>query len=286
MDIDAFYGALKANDRAWLATWIAEHGINGEVSSWPLLYLAAGRSSVETLEWLRDQGAEIGDALFAARTVKTAKWLYAQGADVHARNFLDVPLAHAWTKSLPLLKWLHRSVPEYDWGAKDSHDRTVLHAAIAKRNFKAAMLLVGFGVALEVRDNMGMTPLMHAAASTGFAFEDLCVALVAAGADACAVRESDEMSVLKFAVKERTGKAIEALIAAGAQVEGPPDTTQTPLMLAARNGNVAAIVALLAAGADPHATCGLPWAKGKTAADLAEMERRARAAEHLRAAMG
>ena len=75
---------------------------------------------------------------------------------------------------------------------------------------------------------------------------------------------------------------IQLLIDEGAPVDGPKGTSQTALVLAARANNVENVKVLLDNGADPLRKCTLPWAKGRTAAGVAEMEGRKKAAEYLR----
>jgi ankyrin repeat protein len=96
--------------------------------------------------------------------------------------------------------------------------------------------------------------------------------LLTAGADATVVRQSDEMTALKFAAKECEPEVIQSLIDKGAEVDGPANTDQTALMLAARSNNLGAIQVLIRSGADPQRPCGLRWAKGRTAAWLAQNE--------------
>ena len=106
--------------------------------------------------------------------------------------------------------------------------------------------------------------------------------LIDAGADVCVVRKSDEMTALKFAAHRCEPDVIQALIDRGADVDGPPDTDQTALMLAARENNVLAIKVLIDNGADLKRECKLPWALGKTAAGLAQLEKRKKAYEYLK----
>src|SRR5436189_232987 len=106
--------------------------------------------------------------------------------------------------------------------------------------------------------------------------------LLEAGADVNYVRADDEMTALGFAVSDSRPEVVQALLARGAEVEGPPGADQTPLMLAARANNVAAIKLLIAAGAAPERPCQLPWAAGRTAEWLAEQEGARKAALYLR----
>ena len=106
--------------------------------------------------------------------------------------------------------------------------------------------------------------------------------LLKAGADATIIRNSDGMTALKFAAKECEPEVIQTLIDKGAEVDGPADTDQTALMLAARSNNLGAIQALIRNGADPRRECSLRWAKGRTAAWLARNEDSMEAYKYLK----
>jgi ankyrin repeat protein len=106
--------------------------------------------------------------------------------------------------------------------------------------------------------------------------------LLNAGADATIVRQSDEMTALKFAADDCESEVIQALIDRGADVDGPSNTDQTALMLAARSNNLNAIQVLINNGADPRRPCGLPWAKGRTAVWLAQNENSREAYDFLK----
>jgi len=95
--------------------------------------------------------------------------------------------------------------------------------------------------------------------------------LIEAGADVRHIRAVDEMTALKFAVHTCPAAIIQALIDHGAEVDGPPGTEQTALMIAARANHVEALKTLLHNSADPSTCCKLPWAAGRTAEGLAEL---------------
>jgi hypothetical protein len=94
------------------------------------------------------------------------------------------------------------------------------------------------------------------------------------------------MTALKFAVERSAPEVLRALIDAGAEVDGPRGTDQTALMLAARANNVEALKVLIDNGADVSLPCRLPWADGRTAEGLAELERRRAALAYLRKLRG
>jgi ankyrin repeat protein len=129
---------------------------------------------------------------------------------------------------------------------------------------------------------MDLTPLMSACSNGKVLGSRIAMLLIEAGADVNYVRQDDDMTALMFAAHRGTPELIQALIDHGAAVEGPPGTDQTPLMLAAREGHVEGLKVLIRNGADIHRPCKLPWAGGRTAEGLAELEKRKHAVAHLR----
>jgi ankyrin repeat protein len=159
---------------------------------------------------------------------------------------------------------------------------TALHIAAGYGLAQPAELLVSLGAALNVLDGMELTPLMCACSCGGPNGSRVAMLLLTAGADATVVRQSDEMTALKFAASECEPEVIQALIDKGAEVDGPANTDQTALMLAARSNNLGAIQVLIRNGADPRRPCRLQWAMGRTAAWLAQNEGSAEAYEFLK----
>ena len=67
------------------------------------------------------------------------------------------------------------------------------------------------------------------------------------------MKDSDRSTALHHAVEGKGGsQVVEALVAAGANLEARKDFGYTPLALAAKRDKAEAIKALLAAGADPN----------------------------------
>ena len=147
-----------------------------------------------------------------------------------------------------------------------------LHVAATYGLFDAAELLVCSGADLDLIGGMDLTPLMCACSCGGADGDRIAQLLIRRGADVTVVRESDGMTALKFAANDCNAETISALILAGADVDGPPGTDQTALMLAARENNVSAIETLIKHGANPSRACGLRWAIGRTAAWMAQNE--------------
>jgi len=149
---------------------------------------------------------------------------------------------------------------------------TALHLAASYGLAQPAEILISAGASLNLLDDLDLTPLMCACSCGGIKGSQVATLLLNAGADATVVRQSDKMTALKFAAKECEPSVIQALIDKGAEVDGPANSDQTALMLAARSNNVAAIEVLIRNGANVRRECGLHWAKGKTAAWMAENE--------------
>lgn len=166
---------------------------------------------------------------------------------------------------------------------------TALHAAVRAESkkelaesLKEIDRLIRQGANLNAVDEDDLTPLMCACSWGGVAGMKIAIKLIKADADVNYVRANDEMTALGFAASDSRPEVVQALLEHGAEVEGPPGTEQTPLMLAARGNNVEAIKLLIAAGADANRPCGLPWAVGRTALWLAEQEGAQQAADYLR----
>ncbi len=166
-----------------------------------------------------------------------------------------------------------------DLNGRGGRGRTALHAAARSGAVETCRLLLAGGAELECRDDLEMTPLMVACSEGRKAGKAIAVALIEAGADVNGVRQSDTMTALMFASDP---EVIEALLDRGAEVDGPPGSPLTPLMLAARANNLEALRILVERGADTQRTCGLSWAEGWTARQLAEHEDRKQAAAYLR----
>jgi ankyrin repeat protein len=163
---------------------------------------------------------------------------------------------------------------------------SALHEAARLALVRSAELLIAEHADLNLLDKDETTPLMTACLAGKTKGSKIALMLLKAGADATMVRADDEMTALKFAVKRSTPEVLQALITAGAEVDGPPGTDQTALMIAARANNVAALKVLIQNGADVSLPCQLPWAEGRTAEGLAEMEKQHAALRYLRQVRG
>ncbi len=159
---------------------------------------------------------------------------------------------------------------------------TALHTAATDGLIRAMDILIRAGADLDALDEMDLTPLMCACSAGKVKGSRAALRLIDAGAGVRHVRAADEMTALKFAADDCRPEVIQALIDHGAAVDGPDGTDQTALMLAARAGNVPALKVLAKNGADVSLRCRLPWAEGRTAEGLAELEGRRAALAYLR----
>ena len=203
----------------------------------------------------------------------------AAGADPNARDEFneETPLHMAsWGKSVRVL--LEAGADPH---ARTKRGETPLHSI---KGPVAIQALIDAGADLEARDGRGRTPLLFHARFGGKASVRV---LLEAGANAHArtknggtalheAASSDDPGVIPIFLQEglRVGardlhgrtplhyaamnnwrqgaKAVQVLVAAGADVLTRDERGETPLHLAARN-SVAAVKALLAFGADPNA---------------------------------
>ncbi len=163
---------------------------------------------------------------------------------------------------------------------------TALNAAAGYGLIRAVNFLIDAGANLNATDRNDLTPLMSACSAGKIKGSKVALRLIEAGADVGYVRAADGMTALKFAVHTCPREVLQALIDGGADVDGPPGTDQTALMIAARANNVEALKVLIANGADATRPCKLPWAGGRTAEGLAEMEKRRAALAYLRGLRG
>jgi ankyrin repeat protein len=163
------------------------------------------------------------------------------------------------------------------------YGRSALHAAADQGLKKIVAFLITAGAPLDALNGNEMTPLMCACSIGKKKGSEIALQLIAAGADVRIVRPGDGMTALKFSVGLCSMEAIQALIDSGADVDGPLETDQTALMLAARANNPQSIYVLLKNGADPNLKCRLPWADGLTAEGLAELQGNNDAINYFRA---
>jgi ankyrin repeat protein len=167
--------------------------------------------------------------------------------------------------------------PGWDANARSARGLSALHEAATNGHGDAVRFLASAGVGLELRDANDLTALSAACIRGGELAEAGALALVLAGADVNATRESDELTPLGAASGPGacTPALLNALIDRGARVNGVPDAQWPPLLDAVQNNQLAAIELLVARGADLGWRCqaGKPEWMDKTLREIAELER-------------
>ena len=132
-------------------------------------------------------------------------------------------------------------------GVNAADDHGVTPLARACENASEAMVgrLLEAGADPNAAQVNGLTPLMTAA-RTGSA--DIVRALLASGADVDAATAVTRETALTWAVAARRVEVVRLLIDSGASVHPNPGQAFSPLMAAARNGDIETATVLLAAG--------------------------------------
>lgn len=199
---------------------------------------------------------------------------------IRARSRIDALGVAAANSMLKEMKLLLEDGVDID-GFSRYLDHTALTGAARYGLLRSVSFLIDHGADVNRPGANDMTPLMHACLLGKTKGSRVALRLIAAGADVNYVRKGDDMTALKFAAGSCTPEVIQALIDHGADVDGPPGTDQTALMIAARSNDVEALKVLVKNGADVSRPCTLPWAGGRTAQGLAELENRKKAAAYL-----
>ena len=133
-------------------------------------------------------------------------------------------------------------------GVNAADDHGVTPLARACENASAAMVgrLLDAGADPNAAQTNGLTPLMTAARTGSLAVVE---ALLARGADVDAATVATQETALMWAVAERHADIVRALTERGADVHPRPRQRFSPLIAAARNGDIEMAEVLLAAGA-------------------------------------
>ena len=147
---------------------------------------------------------------------------------------------------------------------------TALASAARLALTKSVDLLIELGADINKPSWENLTPLMFACSAGKTKGSRIAAKLVECGANVNYVRKSDGTTALKFAARDANPALVQTLLDAGADVDGPVNTDQTALMLAARENKVETLKVLVENGADTERICGLPWAKDLNALGLAK----------------
>ena len=188
--------------------------------------------------------------------------LLAAGMDANAAR-ADGATALLWAAHWDDLEMADRLLAAgADVNAADDHGVTPLERAAENASLPMVRRLVEAGANVNASQASGLTPLMTAA-RTGST--EVVRTLVGHGAEVNAVTAETRSSALMWAVSEPHPEIVRLLLDAGADPRLSTVKGFTPLMFAARNGDVATAKALIAAGVDvnePSAddTHALPFA--------------------------
>ncbi|MCU1234291.1 MAG: Ankyrin [Candidatus Solibacter sp.] len=242
---DQYYDCIRRNDLGMLQGLIKTAGVKQKDKHGTTpLHQAAANGSAEAMRLLVAAGAEIDAAndfgatplMWAIGEPEKVRILVGAGANVNARSKMGrtpLCLAAANDGSSATVKLL------LDRGAKLEDQALV--AAAAANDMASIRLLLEKGAAVNAKDPVGFTPLMHAAANGNLKAVEL---LVARHADVNVV-SAEKIDTAKngplaignltaLMVGAPTGGAdlMKALLDAGAKVDAEDVRRMTPLMLA------------------------------------------------------
>ena len=130
--------------------------------------------------------------------------------------------------------------------AADDHGVTPLARACENGSAAVVERLLDAGADPNATQTNGLTPLMTAARTGSL---DVVKALLARGADIDAATAATDETALMWAVAERHQDVVRALVEQGADVHPRPRQRFSPLIAAARNGDIETAEVLLAEGA-------------------------------------
>ena len=133
-----------------------------------------------------------------------------------------------------------------DVNAADDHGVTPLARASENASVSMVERLLAAGADPNAAQANGLTPLMTAARTGSLG---IVRSLLARGAAVDAATASTRETALMWAVAERHRDVVRALVARGADVHPQPGQAFSPLIAAARNGDIETARLLLAAGA-------------------------------------
>ena len=133
-----------------------------------------------------------------------------------------------------------------DVNAADDHGVTPLARACENASVSMVERLLAAGANPNAAQANGLTPLMTAARTGSL---DVVRALLSGGADVDAATAATHETALMWAVAERHPDVVRALVAQGADVDPQPRQAFSPLIAAARTGDIETAEVLLAAGA-------------------------------------
>ena len=182
----------------------------------------------------------------AARDTALVRALLDEGVDV------DAARADGTTALLWVAHWDDAEAVELfvragaNVNAADDHGVTPLARACENGSAAVVERLLDAGADPNATQTNGLTPLMTAARTGSL---DVVKALLARGADIDAATAATDETALMWAVAERHQDVVRALVEQGADVHPRPRQRFSPLIAAARNGDIETAEVLLAEGA-------------------------------------
>ena len=182
----------------------------------------------------------------AARDTALLRALVDEGGDVNAAR-ADGATALLWAAhwdDAATVDLLLRAGA--DVNAADDHGVTPLARACENASVAVVDRLLDAGADPNLAQTNGLTPLMTAARTGSL---DVVEALLARGADVDAATAATRETALMWAVAERRLDIVRALVARDAYVHPHRGQRFSPLIAAARNGDIETAELLLAAGA-------------------------------------
>ncbi len=178
--------------------------------------------------------------------IPEAEWLLSQGADVNVKPDGSAAIHHVInTGNLTGFKWLLKQSPD-----------------------------------LELLDKGNCTPLMLACHQGKVKGSQMAMELLNCGVNVN-YRRSDGETALNWAAQRATPEVVEALIRAGAAIDGEPGDNIFPALAAAREGAVENLQTLIKNGCDLGKRTQLSWAKGKTCLGVARIDKRKSVVQYL-----
>ncbi len=187
----------------------------------------------------------------ADQDTPTVQALIAEGVDVNAPR-ADGATALLWAThwdALDTVDLLLRSGA--DVNATDDHGVTALARAAENAGFPMVERLLGAGADANAAQTSGLTPLMTAARTGNLA---IVRTLLDHGADVNAATVETGSTALMWALAAPHPDTVRLLLDRGADPARSTTVGFSPLMFAARNGNIEMAEALIATGVDVNDT--------------------------------
>jgi ankyrin repeat protein len=233
----ALVTAARSGDVEKLKKELAESGVNvnapDSAGGRTALHWAAKEGKVEIIPLLLEKGADVN---VKDRAGKTPLCIAAESGKADAVKML--------------------LAAKSDVNAKDRLDGTPLMWAAALGTPETVALLIDAGATVNVTDKNGLTPLLWAA---GIGDPKSVTLLIEKKADLSAADNLTGDTALMRAARNGKVESLQALIAAGAEMEAKNRQGMTPWLIACANGKLDKVQALQAGKADVNAKDARGW---------------------------